>query len=168
MMVALLSRPAAPPPPGAILFAVGLFLVLFPLLTSLTNRLLGIPALYEAFPADPSDPIEENLGWQQVTFGLLRGHTPMSIRFGRHCLHLKQPFPFQPAWWQGPASIPWRAIQVEKEAPDSGWAFLAMAAFRLGDTGRVIRLRGRAARRIQDRVRREQGGGVPPSALRPR
>ncbi len=166
--LAFLASRGAPPPPAAIVFAVGLFLVLFPLLTTLTNRLMGIPALYEAFPADPADPIEENLGWPQVQFGGLRGHSPMSVKFGRRCLHLKQPFPFQPAWWRGPASIPWGEIRIEQELREGAWAFLGSALFRLGSTGRTIRLRGKAARRLQDRVKREQGGGLPPTALRPR
>jgi hypothetical protein len=158
------------PPPGVLVFTAGLFLVLLPLLASVTNRLMGIPALYRDFPADPTDPIEESLGWRQVEFGALRGHSPMVITFGRRCLHLKQPFPFQPAWWRGPASIPWREVVLEKEAQSGGWAFLSAAEFRLGADGRVIRLRGKAARRLQDRVKAGQGPGGPPNptAIRPR
>jgi hypothetical protein len=167
-MIALLSRPGAPPPPAAILFTILLVLVLLPLLTSLTNRLMGIPALYEAFPADPADPIEENLGWPQVQFDGLRGHSPMSMKFGRRCLHLKQPFPFQPAWWRGPASIPWREIRIEQELREDGWSFRGSALFRLGNTGRTIRLRGKVARRLQDRVKHGGGDGRPPAPLRPR
>ena len=161
---------AAPPPPGVLVFAGGLFLVLLPLLTSVTNRLMGIPALYRDFPVDPADPIEEDLGWRQVEFGALRGHSPMSIRFGRRCLHLKQPFPFQLAWWRGPASIPWREVILEKEVNPSAWAILSRAEVRLGVDGRVIRFRGKTARRIQDRLNAEQGAGRPiaPTALRPR
>ena len=131
---------------------------------------MGIPALYRDFPADPADPIEEDLGWRQVEFGALRGHSPMSIRFGRRCLHLKQPFPFQPAWWRGPASIPWCEVVLEKEIDPGAWAPFRAAEFRLGVDGRVIRLRGKIARRLQDRVNAERGTGmpIPPTAFRPR
>ena len=160
----LLAR-GAPPPSAGPWIGLVLFLVLFPLLNALTSRLMGIPALYADFPADPADSIEENLGWQQVRFGGLRGHTPMSLKFGRRCLHLKQPFPFQAAWWRGPASIPWREVVLEEELDPQAWTLFSFAAFRLGATGRVIRLRGRAARRLQDRVK--AGQGAPPGAIRP-
>ena len=164
-MIALaLLRASQPPPPAAIIFAALLFLVLFPLLTAVTNRLLGIPALYEAFPADPTDPIEARLGWTQVEFGTFRGHTPMSVALGRRCLHLKQPFPFQAAWWRGPASIPWSEIRIEAEGSGPRLTFLRRTAFRLGSTGRIIRMRGRVAKRIQERL---QAGDHPPAAIRP-
>lgn len=76
---------------------------------------------------------------------------------------LKQPFPFQPAWWQGPASIPWREVVLEKEAQSGRWAILSAAEFRLGPDGRMIRLHGKAARRRQDRVKAEQGPAGPPN-----
>lgn len=164
-MAFLLLARGGPPPIAGPWIGLVLFLVLFPLLNALTSRLMGIPALYEAFPADPADSIEENLGWQQVRFGGLRGHTPMSMKFGRRCLHLKQPFPFQAAWWRGPASIPWREVVLEEELDPQAWTLFSFAAFRLGATGRVIRLRGRAARRLQDRVK--AGQGAPPGAIRP-
>lgn len=151
----LVPRNGPPPPPWVFLLVPLVFFAG----TWLTNRLLGIPALYEAFPADPADPIEANLGWLQVEFGALRGHTPMSVKAGRRCLHLKQPFPFQPAWWQGPASIPWTEIRLEKVASDRGWAFMSAAEFRLGAEGRRIRLRGRAARILQAKVQEKQGTG---------
>ena len=109
-----------------------------------------------------------------MEFGALRGHSPMSLKAGRRCLHLKQPFPFQPAWWQGPASIPWDEIRIEKEAAPSAWAFLSAAEFRIGAEGRLIRLRGKAARTLQAKVREKQGAGfgIPaapgPGAIRPR
>jgi len=161
----LVPRNGNPPPPA--------FLLLIPLiflgLSWLTNRMMGIPAIYEAFPADRTDPVEENLGWQQVEFGAFRGHSPMSIKFGRRCLHLKQPFPFQPAWWKGPASIPWEEVVLDKEASESSWAFLSAAEFRLGAAGRMIRLRGKAARRLQARVKGGVDGGPKGAgAIRPR
>jgi hypothetical protein len=167
-MMALALSTGQPPPPGAVIFAVLLFLVLYPVLTSFSNRLMGIPALYDAYPADPLDPIEENLGWNQVRFGGLRGHSPMSVRFGRRCLHLKQPFPFQAAWWRGPASIPWREITVEKELVPGAWSLLRAATFRLGAGGPIIRVGGKAALRLQARIMREQGHASPSPALRPR
>jgi hypothetical protein len=137
---------------------------------------MGIGGMYRDWPADPSDPIEQNVGWQQVEFGAFRGHCPMSIKFGRRCLHLKQPFPFQPAWWQGPASIPWSDVLLEKEPSDSWWAFLSAAEFRLGAGGRMIRLRGKSARMLMVRVRQPLGraghGPIPPvvgpGAIRPK
>ena len=159
-VMGLVPRNGTPPAPWFLLMVPVVFLAL----SWLTNRLMGIPALYAAFPADKDDPIEANLGWQQVEFGALRGHSPMSIKFGRRCLHLKQPFPFQPAWWQGPASIPWGDVVLEKEASESRWAFLSAAEFRLGSEARLIRLRGKAARRLQARVKGLRGTGpVPPS-----
>lgn len=155
MALALLAPRGGPPPPMVFLLVPVIFLAV----SWLTNRLMGIPALYAAFPADPTDAIERNLGWQQVEFGALRGHSPMSLKVGRRCLHLKQPFPFRPAWWQGPASIPWDQIRVEKEANESSWAFMSAAEFRLGDEGRMIRLRGKAARTLQALVREKQGAG---------
>lgn len=171
MTLALIaSRGGSPPPPAVLLLIPVVFLGV----SWLTNRFMGLPALYAAFPADPTDPIERNLGWQQVEFGALRGHSPISLKAGRRCLHLKQPFPFQPAWWQGPASIPWREIRLEKEASASSWAFLSAAEFRLGAEGRLIRLRGKAARTLQALVLEKQGAGfgIPsttpgPGAIRP-
>ncbi len=173
-LVMLASRGGSPPPPVVLLVVPVVFLAV----SWFSNRLMGLPALYAAFPADPTDPIERNLGWQQVEFGALRGHSPISLKAGRRCLHLKQPFPFQPAWWQGPASIPWDLIRVEKEASESSWAFLSAAEFRLGAEGRMIRLRGKAARTLQAKVRERQGAGpgqpsgssLPPGqgAIRPR
>lgn len=164
----LVPRNGTPPSPWFLLAVPVLFL----LLSWVTNRLMGIPALYEAFPADQDDPIEENLGWQQVEFGTFRGHSPMSIKFGRRCLHLKQPFPFQPAWWQGPASIPWKEVRLEKEVSGNWWAFLSAAEFRLGSERRMIRLRGKAARKLQARLKvlTPGGPGAPttPGAIRPR
>jgi hypothetical protein len=171
MILALVTRGGPAPPPWFLLLVPVMFLVV----SWLTNRLMGIPALYAAFPADPTDPIDTNLGWLQVEFGALRGHSPMSLKAGRRCLHLKQPFPFQPAWWQGPASIPWDQIRVEKEASGSSWAFMSAAEFRLGAEGRLIRLRGKAARTLQAKVREKQGAGFAapsaafgPGSIRPR
>ncbi len=164
----LAPRHGNPPPPWFLLLVPLVFL----LVSWLTNRMMGIPALYEAFPADEDDPVEENLGWQQVEFGTFRGHSPMSIKFGRRCLHLRQPFPFQPAWWQGPASIPWQEVRLEKEASGSWWAFLSAAEFRLGSEGRMIRLRGKAGRKLQARLMGPRPGGpgalTDPGAIRPR
>ncbi len=154
-LLGLVPRHGTPPPPWFLLMVPVIFL----LVSWLTNRLMGIPALYEAFPADKDDAIEENLGWQQVEFGTFRGHSPMSIKFGRRCLHLKQPLPFQPAWWQGPASIPWNEVRLEREVSENRWAFLSAAEFRLGTEGRMIRLRGKAARRLQARVKAMRGSG---------
>lgn len=164
-MLLLVPHRGEPPSPWFLIVVPFLFLGL----TALTNRLMGIPALYAAFPADGTDPIEENLGWQQVEFGGLRGHSPMSIKFGRRCLHLKQPFPFQPIWWRGPASVPWTDVVLEKEVSTGAWAFLSTAVFRLGGTGRSIRLRGRVARRLQERVKQGSDSGLPPrpGAIRP-
>ncbi|WP_257303170.1 hypothetical protein [Geothrix campi] len=156
MALALLASRGGPPPPFVFLLVPAVFLVI----SWFSNRLMGLPALYAAFPADPTDPIERSLGWPQVEFGALRGHSPISLKAGRRCLHLKQPFPFQPAWWQGPASIPWDQIRVEKEASESSWAFLSAAEFRLGADGRVIRLRGKAARTLQAMVLEKQGAGI--------
>ncbi|HEY3400437.1 MAG TPA: hypothetical protein VGK03_07370 [Geothrix sp.] len=168
MDLAMLASKGGPPPPAILL----LIPVVFLMVSWLTNRLMGLPSLYKAFPADPTDPIEANLGWLQVEFGGMRGHSPMSLKAGRRCLHLKQPFPFQPAWWQGPASIPWDQIRVEKEASPSAWAFLSAAEFRLGAEGRLIRLRGKAARTLQAKVQEKQGLrlGMPSGqgAIRPR
>lgn len=171
MILALVTAQGGAPPPPAVLLLIP---VVFLVVSWFTNRLMGISALYAAFPADPADPIEQNLGWQQVEFGALRGHSPMSLKVGRRCLHLKQPFPFQPAWWLGPASIPWGQIRLEKEAALSAWAFMSAAEFRLGETGRMIRLRGKAARTLQAKVREKQGQGTGlppvvagPGAIRP-
>lgn len=147
-MLLLGPRNGSPPPPWVLLFVPVLFL----LVSWFTNRLMGIDAMYRDWPADPSDPIERNLGRQQVEFGTFRGHCPMSIQFGSRCLHLKQPFPFQPAWWKGPASIPWSEVQMEKAPNPAWWAFLSPAEFRLGCDGRLIRLRGKAARALLARV----------------
>ena len=162
MDLLLLSRPGKPPPPWILLLLPVVFLGA----AWLTNHLLGIDAMYQDWPADPDDPIERNLGWQQVEFGTFRGHCPLSIKFGQRCLHLKQPFPFQPMYWKGPASIPWGDVLLEKEPKDSWWAFLSAAEFRLGRGGRLIRLRGKAARTLMARVQEAQGprmpGALPP------
>ncbi|WP_026853277.1 hypothetical protein [Geothrix fermentans] len=161
MALTLLAPRGGSPPPAVFLLVPVVFLAV----SWLTNRLMGIPALYAAFPADRTDPIEATLGWQQVEFGALRGHSPMSLKAGRRCLHLKQPFPFQLAWWLGPASVPWDQIRVEKEASESSWAFLSAAELRLGAEGRVIRLRGKTARTLQAKVREKQGQSVGMSPL---
>jgi hypothetical protein len=155
MDLMLLSRPGGSPPvPFLLLFIPLVFLGA----TWLTNHLMGIDAMYQDWPADPKDPIERNLGWQQVEFGTFRGHCPMSIKFGQRCLHLKQPFPFQPLFWKGPASIPWGDVILEKEPKEAWWAFLSPAEFRLGSGGRMIRLRGKAARSLMERIRPPQVG----------
>jgi hypothetical protein len=168
MEVMLLApRPGGDPPVTFLLLFVPL---LFLALSWLSNKLMGIYGMYQDWPADPNDPIEQNLGWQQIEFGAFRGHSPMSIKFGRRCLHLKQPFPFQPAFWKGPASIPWNEVRLEKE-PKVGWlAFLSATEFRLGQGGRIIRLRGKAARMLMARVleaRGPQAQGTEPPVLRP-
>jgi len=169
----LLLRPGAPPPLGFLLVFIPL---VFLGVTWISNHLLGIPALYKAWPADLADPIERRVGWQQVEFGAFRGHCPMSIRFGQRCLHLKQPFPFQPAWWLGPASVPWEDVLLVKAPSSSWWAFLRAAEFTLGNGARMIRLRGKAADLLLAEVQRRQGrylqGPTPavmgPGAIRPR
>ncbi len=166
MDLLLLSRSGNPPPPWILLFVPVVFLGA----TWLTNHLQGIDAMYQDWPADPNDPIERSLGWQQIEFGTFRGHCPMSIKFGKRCLHLKQPFPFQPLYWKGPASIPWSEVILEKEPKDIWWAFLSAAEFRLGVGGRMIRLRGKAARTLMARVletRRPQVHGIEPPVVRP-
>ena len=172
-LMLLLSRPGGSPPvPFLLLFIPLVFLGA----TWLTNHLMGIDAMYRDWPADPKDPIERNLGWQQVEFGTFRGHCPMSIKFGQRCLHLKQPFPFQPMFWKGPASIPWGDVLLEKEPKEAWWAFLSAAEFRLGQGGRLIRLRGKAARSLMERIRPPQAGTghgpvppvVGPGPVRPR
>jgi hypothetical protein len=171
----LSPRPGGEPPVPFLLLFVPLF---FLAVSWLTNKLMGIDALYRDWPADREDPIDTNLGWQQVEFGALRGHCPMSIKLGQRCLHLKQPFPFQPFWWRGPGSVPWGEVLLEKEPSESRWAFLSVAEFRLGREGRMIRLRGKAGRALAAEVRRRQAppgpghGPVPPvvrpEAIRPR
>jgi hypothetical protein len=166
-LMLLLSRPGGPPPPPWILLLVP---VVFLGATWLTNHLMGIDAMYQDWPADSKDPIERNLGWQQVEFGTFRGHCPMSIKFGQRCLHLKQPFPFQPMFWKGPASIPWGDVLLEKEPKEAWWAFLSATEFRLGQGGRMIRLRGKAAKALMTRVMEVQGPkvhGTEPPVLRP-
>jgi hypothetical protein len=166
MALLLLSRPGTPPPPWLLLLIPVVFLGV----TWLTNHLLGIDAMYQDWPADPKDPIERNLGWQQVEFGTFRGHCPLSVKFGKRCLHLKQPFPFQPMYWKGPASIPWSDVLLEKKPKDSWWAILSAAEFRLGHSGRLIRLRGKAARALMARVQEIQGPRIPgaePPVVRP-
>jgi len=156
MDLQLLTPPAAPPPLGfLLLFVPAVFLGA----TWLSSKLLGIEAMYRDWPADMDDPIEQNVGWQQVEFGTFRGHSPMSVKFGRRCLHLRQPFPFQPLWWRGPASIPWPDVLLEKEPSDAWWAILSAAEFRLGQGGRRIRLRGKAARILMARVQPSQAPG---------
>jgi hypothetical protein len=163
----LAPRPAGDPPvPFLLLFVPLLFLAL----SWLSNKLMGIYGMYQDWPADPGDAIEQNLGWQQIEFGTFRGHSPMSIKFGRRCLHLKQPFPFQPAFWKGPASIPWSEVLLEKAPKEARWAFLSATEFRLGQGGRIIRLRGKAARMLLARVQELRGPrvhGPEPPILRP-
>lgn len=156
MLLLFLSRPGAEPPLGFLLVFIPL---MFLATTWISSRLMGIPAMYKDWPADRTDPIERKLGWLQVEFGAFRGHCPMSIQFGRRCLHLKQPFPFQPFYWLGPASIPWSEVRLEKTLSDSRWAFLSAAEFRLGAGGRMIRLRGKAGRILQEAVQARQGQG---------
>lgn len=164
MHLLLISRQGPPPSPWVLLLVPVIFLGA----TWLTNKLLGIDAMYQDWPADSNDPIERNLGWQQVEFGTFRGHCPMSIKFGRRCLHLKQPFPFQPLYWKGPASIPWHDVLLEKVPSPSWWAFLSAAEFRLGAGGRMIRLRGKAAKALMARIQPAQVGAgrgpLPPVA----
>jgi hypothetical protein len=148
VLLLLVPRNGPPPPPWVLLFVPVVFL----LVSWLSNHLMGIDAMYKDWPADPNDPIERNLGWVQVEFGTFRGHSPMSIKFGRRCLHLKQPFPFQPAFWKGPASIPWSDVLLEKAPNDAWWALLSPAEFRLGQGGRLIRLRGKAAKALMARL----------------
>ncbi|HLP31334.1 MAG TPA: hypothetical protein VK150_08235 [Geothrix sp.] len=168
MALLLISRGAPPP----LEIVIPLFLLMFFGTSQLTFRLLGIRALYQAFPADRSDPIEQNLGWIQIEFGAWRGHTPMSVKAGRRCLHLKQPFPFQPMVWLGPASIPWEQVRLIEAIGDDRWAFWKAAVFELGPENRRIRLRGRAARTLQALLEARQGRAqappVPVSAIRPR
>jgi len=148
VLLLLVPRNGPPPPPWVLLFVPVVFL----LVSWLSNHLMGIDAMYKDWPADPNDPIERNLGWVQVEFGTFRGHSPMAIKFGRRCLHLKQPFPFQPAFWNGPASIPWSDVLLEKAPNDAWWALLSTAEFRLGQGGRLIRLRGKAAKALMTRL----------------
>jgi hypothetical protein len=171
MMELLLLAPRAGSPAP-----IWIPLVLFPLVflggSLLSSRLLGVFQLYRDFPADQVDPIETNLGWIQIEFGVWRGHSPMSMKAGRRCLHIKQPFPFQPLFWLGPASIPWEQIRVVKEAGTDWWAFWKAAEFALGPEDRRIRIRGRAARKVQAQVEARQGRAgnlpLPTAAIRPR
>ncbi|HEX7552691.1 MAG TPA: hypothetical protein VF378_04005 [Geothrix sp.] len=159
-LLLLMPRNGPPPPPWVLLFVPVVFL----LVSWLSNHLMGIDAMYKDWPADPNDPIERNLGWVQVEFGTFRGHSPMAIKFGRRCLHLKQPFPFQPAFWNGPASIPWSDVLLEKAPNDGWWAILSPAEFRLGQGGRLIRLRGKAAKALMARLRVSPAGpGIGPA-----
>lgn len=171
MMDLLLLAPRAGSPAP-----VWIPLVLFPLVffggSLLSSRLMGVFQLYRAFPADKADPIETNLGWIQIEFGVWRGHSPMAVKAGRRCLHLKQPFPFQPLLWLGPASIPWEQIRVVQAAGPDWWAFWKAAEFALGPEDRRIRIRGRAARKVQAQVETRQGRAgnlpLPTAAIRPR
>ena len=137
-LMLLLSRPGNPPPPWILLLVPVVFLGA----TWLTNHLMGIDAMYQEWPADPKDPIERNLGWQQVEFGAYRGHCPMSIKFGQHCLHLKQPFPFQPMFWKGPASIPWGEVLLDMGGADqagtAGLGFAEIDPARLAEVRRQL------------------------------
>jgi hypothetical protein len=169
-LLLLVPRNGPPPPPWVLLLVPVVFL----LVSWLTNHLMGIDAMYKDWPADANDPIERNLGWVQVEFGTFRGHSPMAIKFGRRCLHLKQPFPFQPAFWNGPASIPWSEVRLERAPNEAWWALLSPAEFRLGQGGRLIRLRGKAAKALMARLGVTAGGAAPgptpppgPGAIRP-
>jgi hypothetical protein len=73
-------------------------------------------------------------------------------------------------FWLGPASIPWTEVLLEKEPKDAWWAFLSPAEFRLGQGGRMLRLRGKVAKVLAARVRETQGQRTPgalPPVLRP-
>ena len=133
-----------------------LALVLFPFfwmaVSALVNLFMGIYALYRRFPADGLDPIEETLRWKTVEFGRLHGHAPMNLGFGKRALHLKEPFPFQPFFWLGPASIPWSEITQTRLQNEAWWRFWSAASFQLGASGRVIHVRGRVAKAIQARL----------------
>jgi hypothetical protein len=167
MMALLLLAPqgAHPPPLG---FVLVLFLLVFFGGSLLSSRLMGVFQLYRAFPADKMDPIDANLGWLQIEFGTFRGHTPMSVKAGRRCLHLKQPFPFQPLIWLGPASIPWDQIRLLQPASTDWWAFWKAAEFTLGPEDSRIRLRGKAARKLQKELEAMQGqADARPSPMAP-
>ena len=149
--------------------------VLFPLVfigvSLLSAKLMGVYELYRVFPADPTDSIETNLGWIQIEFGAWRGHTPMSVKAGRRCLHIKQPFPFQPLFWLGPASIPWVQVRVVQPAGEGWRSFWKAAEFALGPEDRRIRIRGGAARKLQVLIAARQGRvethQAPSGAIRP-
>ena len=66
MMDLLLLSRSGPPPPTWILLIIPL---VFLGATWLTNHLLGIDAMYQEWPADSNDPIEQNLGWQACLAG---------------------------------------------------------------------------------------------------
>lgn len=151
-------------PPPALFFAF--FPLLWCAVSALASLFLGIFGLYRRYPADPMDPIEESFWWKTVEFGARRGHAPMNLRFGRRALHMKEPFPFQPLFWLGPASIPWSEISVVQRRNETWWSFWSAASFKLGDTGRVIRVRGSLAKALQARVEGDPGGR--PQPIQPR
>ncbi len=144
--------------------------ILFPILwvavATLISWTMGIFRLYADFPADGNDPIESRFRFINLYIGSLGGHTPASLAFGRRCLHVKELFPFQPFFWLGPASIPWTEIRLTKRASDNFWAFWSYASFELGPQRKKIRLTGRVARALQERLDTQEAGR--PLALIPR
>jgi hypothetical protein len=166
-LVMLATPHGTPPPPWFLLVLVPL---VFSGATLFSSWLLGIFDLYKAFPADISDPIETKLGWIQIEFGTWRGHAPISTKAGRRCLHLKEPFPFQPFFWLGPASISWDQIQVTKAGDTRWWSFWSATEFTLGTYPRPIKIRGKAGRKVQAQVDKHRGpaGGALAPSIRPR
>ena len=143
-LLLLVPRSANPPPPG---FVSALFLVVF----FGGSLLLIAPHGRRSSCTGPfrrTSPIPSNRTWagMQIEFGAFRGHTPMSVKAGRRCLHLKQPFPFQPLVWLGPASIPWDQVRLlQARQRRTGGPFWRAAEFALGAGGRVgSALRGKA------------------------
>jgi hypothetical protein len=122
-------------------------------LWTMTSAIQGIYALYKAYPPDAGDAPGKTFYWATVEFGGFRGHAPMTIVLGRRALHLKEPFPIQPLFWLGPASVPWEEIRQTIRLRTGFLSLLTHAELELGGPdGRRIRIRGRAARAIQEHL----------------
>ena len=151
------------------------FPFLFPLLWLgvgvLTSLVLGIYGLYREFPQDKDDPIHGGNAWAQVGFGPLffGGHAPMNLGFGIRCLHMKEPFPFQPLFWLGPASIPWDRIRIVDRISENPWALFSWVTLRIEGSGKTMRLSGRSGRAIQAVLDEKVGarGALTPRPIRP-
>ncbi|HJU83121.1 MAG TPA: hypothetical protein VJ600_02835 [Holophagaceae bacterium] len=145
------------------------FPVLWVSVAALISLVLGIYGLYRDFPPDDTDPIEDTFYWSQVGFGPLffGGHAPMNLKLGRRCLHLKEPFPFQPLFWLGPASIPWDRIRIKDRISDRSWAVFSWITLEIQDSGKLLRLSGRVGRALQACMDARAEAGVPPPVPNP-
>ena len=135
--------------PFVVLAAFSLFGLLFALIDYVECAFTGMLKLYRRYSHDSSDRIFSHYTTFRSELNIFLHWRLLRIGIGEKCIHLS--FFAIPILFRRPIAIPWSEVEIEGSLEDSLLPFFRTAEFRFGPDRFFLRLRGRAARAVQER-----------------